>query len=139
MEPRISIVTLIVRDLAASRAFYVDSLGWPVDFESPGNIVMIAVGPQLILSLWPEALAAAEVGAVARGDGAPPFTLAHNLAAPEDVDRVVEIARTAGATVIEAPAMREWGGYSGYVADPDGFRWEIAWSPSSAPTPSLPV
>ena len=24
---------------------------------------------------------------------------------------------------------REWGGYTGYFGDPDGFRWEIAWNP----------
>ncbi len=24
---------------------------------------------------------------------------------------------------------REWGGYSGYFADPDGFRWEVAVNP----------
>jgi len=32
-------------------------------------------------------------------------------------------------TLVVAPAAREWGGYSGYVADPDGFRWEIAYNP----------
>ncbi|WP_396656658.1 hypothetical protein [Microbacterium sp.] len=25
---------------------------------------------------------------------------------------------------------RDWGGYSGYFVDPDGFRWEIAHNPS---------
>jgi len=35
----------------------------------------------------------------------------------------------AGARVVGAPVDREWGGYSGYVADPEGNRWEIAWLP----------
>lgn len=129
MEPRISFITLIVRDLDASRAFYVGGLGWPVTFEAPGAVVMIQVGPHLVLSLWSEANAADEVGAVSRGTGAPPFTLAHNVASPDDVDRVVAIARSAGAAVMADPVTREWGGYSGYFADPDGFLWEVAWNP----------
>jgi hypothetical protein len=24
---------------------------------------------------------------------------------------------------------REWGGYTGYFGDPDGYRWEIAFNP----------
>lgn len=35
----------------------------------------------------------------------------------------------AGAQVIGAPVDREWGGYFGYVADPERNRWEIAWLP----------
>ena len=27
------------------------------------------------------------------------------------------------------PVEREWGGFTGYFADPDGFRWEVAWNP----------
>ena len=37
-------------------------------------------------------------------------------------------ARAAGADVT-GPEEREWGGYTGYFADPDGVRWEIAWNP----------
>ena len=48
---------------------------------------------------------------------------------PADVDRVVAEAVAAGATVVTAPVARDWGGYSGYVADPDGYRWEIAYNP----------
>jgi uncharacterized protein len=33
MEQRISLVTLGVRDLAASRRFYVDGLGWKPAYE----------------------------------------------------------------------------------------------------------
>ncbi|WP_368854345.1 hypothetical protein [Gulbenkiania mobilis] len=38
-------------------------------------------------------------------------------------------ARAAGADPVTAAADRAWGGYSGYFADPDGFRWEVAWAP----------
>jgi len=36
--------------------------------------------------------------------------------------------RAGGRIVVDA-AEREWGGYSGYFADPDGHLWEVAWNP----------
>jgi uncharacterized protein len=32
---------------------------------------------------------------------------------------------------VKEPQPTEWGGYSGYVADPDGHLWEIAHNPYS--------
>jgi catechol 2,3-dioxygenase-like lactoylglutathione lyase family enzyme len=128
MEPRLSFVTLVVRDLEASRRFYADGLGWPVELEAD-DVVMIRVGDKVVLSLWQESAAVAELGPIVRSDGASPFTLAHNVATPADVDRVLGEAAAAGATVIAAPTSREWGGYSGYFADPDGVRWEVAYNP----------
>jgi catechol 2,3-dioxygenase-like lactoylglutathione lyase family enzyme len=128
MDPRISFVTLASRDLDATRRFYADGLGWTPELDVPGEVVMIRAGEHLILSLWDEAHFEAEVGRIGRGDGVPPFTLAHNVASPEEVDAVLDDARGAGAEVGEA-VQREWGGYTGYFADPDGFRWEIAYNP----------
>jgi len=129
VDPRLSFVTLVVRDLERSRAFYLDGLGWPAEFDVPGELLMIRMGDKLVLSLWHEDAAAEELGPIARGEGALPFTLAHNVATPADVDRVLASARQAGATIAADAAEREWGGYSGYFADPDGFRWEIAYNP----------
>jgi hypothetical protein len=42
---------------------------------------------------------------------------------------VLAAAQVAGAPMVHGAQEREWGGYSGYFADPDGFRWEIAWNP----------
>lgn len=129
MEPRISIVTLAVRDLDASRRFYLDGLGWTAVLDVPGEVVMVQVGPHLVLSLWDEAAFAAEVGPVGRGDGVPPLTLAHNVRTAAEVDEVLAAARAAGAATVTEATRREWGGYSGYFADPDGFRWEVAHNP----------
>ena len=128
MQPRLTFVTLVVRDLGASRAFYVEGLGWPTELDVPDEVVMIRVGDRLILSLWSEESARDELGAIARGDGALPFTLAHNVATETEVDEVIADARTAGASIVAEPVAREWGGYSGYFADPDGFRWEVAYN-----------
>jgi catechol 2,3-dioxygenase-like lactoylglutathione lyase family enzyme len=126
MEARLNFVTLVVADLARARRFYVDGLGWPAAF-SGDDIVMILVGPKLVLSLWTEAAARAEIGAITRG-GTLPFTLAHNVASPAEVDAALAAARAAGATTHDGE-QREWGGYSGYFVDPDGFRWEVAFNP----------
>ena len=128
MDPRLSFVTLAVRDLDAARAFYVAGLGWPAELDVAGEVVMIRVGERLILSLWDEASFELEVGPVRRGAGVPPFTLAHNVATRAEVDAVLAEARALGAQV-SGPQEREWGGYTGYFADPDGVRWEIAWNP----------
>lgn len=127
MEQRLNFVTLIVSDLAASRRFYVDGLGWSTSLEAPDEVAMIRVGDRLVLSLWAEDKAVGEIGEVQRS-GTLPFTLAYNTASPEEVDEVLAIAKAAGAEVIEA-VKREWGGYSGYFKDLDGFLWEVAHNP----------
>ncbi|MFT4265141.1 MAG: VOC family protein [Nocardioides sp.] len=128
MEQRISFLTLAVRDLAATRAFYVDGLGWTPEFEDGEEVIMIRAGERLILSLWDRAAFAEEVGAQP-GDGVPPLTIAHNVATTAEVDEILALAASIGAEV-SAGQQRVWGGYTGYFADPDGFRWEVAYNPS---------
>jgi catechol 2,3-dioxygenase-like lactoylglutathione lyase family enzyme len=129
VDQRISFVTLAVRDLDASRAFYVDGLGWAPALDVPGDVLMIQAGEHLVLSLWVEAHFEAEVGPIARGAGVAPFTLAHNVPTRDQVDAVLATARAAGADPVHAAEEREWGGYTGYFGDPDGYRWEIAFNP----------
>ncbi|MEE6272537.1 VOC family protein [Georgenia wangjunii] len=128
MDQRLSFVTLAVHDLSAARAFYVDGLGWQPAVDVPGEVLMMKVGEHVVLSLWDAEHFAAEVGPIARGPGVAPLTLSHNCATKGEVDDVLATARRAGAEATAA-AEREWGGYSGYFADPDGFRWEIAYNP----------
>ncbi len=128
MDQRISFVTLAVADLERTRAFYVDGLGWTPELLVPGEILMIRAGERLVLSLWSEAGFEAEVGPIRRGAGVVPLTLAHNVATETEVDEILALAGSLGAEV-GAAGHREWGGYSGYFADPDGFRWEIAVNP----------
>lgn len=129
MDQRISLVTLAVRDLDASRGFYLEGLGWRPELDVPGEVLMIKAGALLILSLWAEAGFEAEVGPIVRGEGVMPVTLAHNVGTRDEVDAVLATALRAGADPVQPAVDREWGGYSGYFADPDGFRWEIAFNP----------
>lgn len=136
VEPRLNFVTLVVADLDRARRFYLEGLGWNAALDVPGEVVMIHLGNKLVLSLWAETSARGEIGDVTRG-GTLPFTLAHNVGAPAEVDAVLETARAAGATVHGAE-KRDWGGYSGYFIDPDGFRWEVAHNPHPIGTMTLP-
>ena len=138
MDQRISFVTFAVRDLDATRAFYIDGLGWEAALDVPGEVLMIKVGEHVVLSLWAEAEFEAEVGPIPRGPGLAPFTLAHNVPTREEVDAVLETARRAGADPVHEGVEREWGGYTGYFGDPDGFRWEIAWNPGPIGQEVLP-
>lgn len=129
MDQRISFVTLAVADLEASRGFYVEGLGWDPELEVEGEVVMFDIGDRLVLSLWDRAAFEAEVGGrTVEGPGLLPFTLSHNVETPALVDEVLDLAAAAGAGVWAA-LDREWGGYTGYFADPDGVRWEVAWNP----------
>ena len=138
MDPRVSFITLAVPDLDAARAFYVDGLGWEAALEVEGDVLMIKVGDKLVLSLWAEAGFEGEVGPIRRGDGHVPITLAHNVPTRGEVDEVLETARRAGAPQVGEAREREWGGYTGYFADPDGFRWEVAWNPGPIGQAVLP-
>ena len=126
MEQRTSFITLAVEDVARSRKFYVDELGWKPMFEND-EVIMLPAGEHLMLSLWSIESFTAEIG-TAPASGVAPITLAHNCATEKEVDNVLALATSIGADV--SPAIRrEWGGYSGYFSDPDGFRWEIAVNP----------
>ncbi len=129
MDQRISFVTLAVHDLGASRAFYVDGLGWTAAMDVPGEVLMIQVGEHVLLSLWAEEAFEAEVGPIGRGTGVAPITLAHNVPTRADVDAVLATARAAGADLVHDAVGRDWGGCTGYFGDPDGYRWEIAFNP----------
>ena len=134
MEQQLNFIALGVRDVARARDFYVGGLGWTPRLEVPGEIIFLQVNHGLVLALWGRAQMAAELG-VAEGElqaGAAPVTLSHNVGSPAEVDAVVGQAREAGAAVVRPPRRQAWGGYSGYFADPDGFRWEVAYNPTWA-------
>ena len=138
MDQRVSFITLVVTDLEATRKFYVGGLGWEPVVDVAGEVLMFEVAEKVVLSLWVESAFVAEVGhAPARG-GVPPITLAHNLATTDGVDLVLQQAKAAGATQVGDAVEREWGGYTGYFADLDGFRWEVAYNPGEIGQSVLP-
>lgn len=127
MEQHLRVLTLGVRDVERSRGFYVDGLGWPLALHVPGEVAFVQIGHGLLLSLWAIEQMVAEAGEVSAA--APPLTLAHNVASEAEVAAFLKRAAHAGATLLKPAELREWGGVSGYFADPDGFVWEVAHNP----------
>jgi catechol 2,3-dioxygenase-like lactoylglutathione lyase family enzyme len=133
MDASMSLLTLGVRDLGVARRFYVDGLGWAPAFEVEGDVCFIKVGPGLLLGLWSRDALSAEAGGVYSGDQPAPISLAHMVPDAESVVRVLDDAVAAGATLIAPATTRDWGGVTGYFADRDGYRWEVACNPSTGP------
>ena len=128
MEQRISVVTLGVKDLARSRRFYVDGLGWKPAFENK-EIVFFQTGG-MVFALFLRDELAADFHADSREFGRSAMALGYNVRAQDEVEPLIARAAAAGATILEPAHKASWGGYSGYFADPDGFAWEVAWNPA---------
>jgi catechol 2,3-dioxygenase-like lactoylglutathione lyase family enzyme len=126
VEQRVSLITLGVRDLERSRAFY-EALGWTTGAAPADDVVFFQAGG-MVVALWDRA-ALAEDSGVEDAGGWGGMTLAHNVRSPGDVDAVAEEARSAGADIVREPAETFWGGYSAAFTDPDGHPWEIAHNP----------
>jgi hypothetical protein len=127
-EPRVSLITLGVDDLARARAFYQDGLGWKASAATQGDIVFFQAGG-LAIALYPRDLLAEDAGIPADGVGFRGITIAHNVREPGDVAELLAIAEAAGGKIVKAAQDAFWGGRSGYFADPDGHLWEVAWNP----------
>ena len=126
MKQRVSLVTLGVADVAASRGFY-EALGWRSGAALDDDIVFFQAG-SMVVSLWSRTELAKDSGVEDNG-GWGDVTLAHNVGSPAEVDAVIEEARAGGATIAREGAETFWGGYSGAFADPDGHTWEVAHNP----------
>lgn len=130
MDQRLSIITLGVRDLQKSRAFY-DSLGWKVATEFQAENIVFYNLNGFVLALYPLEKFSEETGDITEPVGSK-FTLAYNVDSKEYVDTALAEIEALGGKV--QPAIeRFWGGYSGYFQDPDGHYWEVAFNPFTLP------
>ena len=127
MEPRISLITLGVADLERATRFYEECLGLP-RLETPPSITFFELG-KTWLALWSRDSLAEDAGLSAEGSGFRGFALAHNVRSPAEVDALLARVADHGATVTRSGHPTDWGGYSGYFTDPDGFVWEVAHNP----------
>ncbi len=127
VPPRISIITLGVADLARSTAFY-ESLGWAKSKASMPTITFFDMQGS-VFGLYEWSALADDAKVAPEGSGFRGVTLAMNLATTDEVDTVFAEWIAAGAVSVVEPHTAFWGGYSSYVADPDGHLWELAHNP----------
>jgi uncharacterized glyoxalase superfamily protein PhnB len=83
----------------------------------------------VVLALYPLSAFAVEADAEPSREGWSGVTLGVNVDTGAAVDAAFASAVAAGARAVAEPQDRPWGGRSGYIADPEGNRLEIAWAP----------
>jgi catechol 2,3-dioxygenase-like lactoylglutathione lyase family enzyme len=129
LPARLSIVTLGVADLDRAIAFY-EALGWQRKSASiDGSIAWFGTADSSIgLFPWGELAHDANLPADPRTRFGG-ITLAINVETPEAVAAGLAAAVAAGGTLLKPATVADWGGTSGYFADPDGHPWEVAHNP----------
>ena len=127
---RLNILTLGVRNLPKVRAFY-EALGW--ESRSEGDEFARFQTGGATLALFSLDLLAGEANMQPSESigGFPGFTCAILVDEEAMVAEAIERVHEAGGPVLAEPVAREWGGRSGYFADPEGNVWELAWMPGA--------
>lgn len=128
MDPRITIITLGVTDIDHSVRFYQDGLGWSLSSASGGDFALFKLDTGTAMALYPRDLLA-EDARIEDNGGFGGITLAQNVSSKAKVTQALKQAVDAGGSLLKKAQKTEWGGYSGYFADPDGHPWEVAWAP----------
>src|SRR3954469_21573216 len=126
---RVNLITLGVTDLDRATSFY-SSLGWRLSSSSVAGEVSFFDLANCVLAVWGHASLAEDAHAEA---GDPPLfrgvATAINVGSEAEVDAAIGAAVDAGGRLAKGAVKADWGGYSGYFADPDGHLWEVAYNP----------
>jgi uncharacterized protein len=129
--PRLTVITLGVSDMSASIAFY-EALGFARKFRATGEAVAFFDTGGGVFGLFPWDQLALDVTLpdhprpkTFRGT-----TIAWNYRSVEEVEAVLEFAISKGASMLKPAHTTNYGGYSGYFADPDGHPWEVVVAPN---------
>jgi catechol 2,3-dioxygenase-like lactoylglutathione lyase family enzyme len=143
LAARIHVITLAVEDLDRALSCYRDGLGLQTrgivgtefagdEQSAAGAVVMVTLDDGLILSLYPRAELAKDAGVEPHRTAGSGLSIGQIVDSRDEVDRVLDLATRAGATVPAPARERPWGIYSGYFSDPDGHLWEIIHAPRAA-------
>jgi uncharacterized protein len=128
MEQRLTIITLGVSDVEQLTEFYENNFGWKKSDSSNENITFFQLNG-IHLALFQRDELARDAGVEGAGSGFKGFTMAYNTGSEQEVDDIIQSLRKKGVTILKEPQKVFWGGYSSYIADPDGNLWEIAYNP----------
>lgn len=128
--PGVSLVTLSVRDVERSRAFY-ERVGWRSSALASSSECAFFQLNNIALALYDRAAFDAEIEAPqGEGERVACVALAQNHGSPASVDEALRKFVEAGGRVVKPCGATHWGGYTAIVADPDGHMWELAWNPA---------
>jgi predicted lactoylglutathione lyase len=128
--PRMTVITLGVQDMRTSIAFY-EALGFARKARDSGDAIAFfeTGGAVLALFPWDKLAQDATLPDHPRPQAFRGSTLAWNCRSVEEVDAVLTFAVNCGASLLKPPHQTDYGGYSGYFADPDGHAWDVVVAP----------
>ena len=121
---RMNIICLGVRNMEEATRFYREGLGFQTDEKDNNPKIIFFNTSGTKLELYPIELLAKDINEdnpPKITDGFAGITLAYNVKSKEEVNKIIELARKAGAQIIKEPQDVFWGGYLGYFSDPDGY------------------
>jgi uncharacterized protein len=128
--PRLTVITLGVNDISDSIAFYA-ALGFERKYRATGEAVAFFDTGATVIGLFPREELARDT-TLPEQPGLAAFrgiTLAWNCRTTEEVDAVLKFAISKGASLLKPARRTDYGGYSGYFVDPDGYPWEVVVAP----------
>lgn len=130
---RINLITLGVRDMAKSLAFF-RAIGFQTQTTETNPAIVFFNNEGSKLELFPLVELAKDINAEQPPEISPGgfsgMTIACNMRSRAEVDATLQKAVAAGATIAKQPQQLSWGGYGGYFIDLDGYYWEIAYGPN---------
>jgi catechol 2,3-dioxygenase-like lactoylglutathione lyase family enzyme len=128
---RFTMVTLGVSNMRASIVFY-EALGFARKFKVTGEAVAFfeTGGTAIGLFPWDQLAQDATLPEHPRPQTFRGITLAWNCNSPEEVEEVLDFAVSKGARLLKPAHKTDYGGYSGYFADPDSHLWEVVVAPN---------
>ncbi len=127
MKQSLQFITLGVKDLEKMKKFYNEKFGWKPK-KDDGGIVFYKMNG-FILSLFPEEELAKDAGVSPENSGFAGFSLAVNFNSEKEVDEAFAEMSAGNVKIVKKPQKVFWGGYSGYVEDPEHHLWELAYNP----------
>jgi uncharacterized protein len=128
VNQRLHIITLGVYDFKTSVEFYTKTLGWKPSSASNDNIAFFQAGG-VALAIYPREKLAEDAVIAPEGSGFSGITVAYNARSESEVDEIIADLKAKGVKIVKDPQKVFWGGYSSYFADPDDYRWEVAYNP----------
>jgi len=131
MNAHVSAILLGVKDMAASKRFYVEGMGWEVENDYGISVFFVSHGGSLVGFYGRDGLAA-NAGVSPEGSGFSGVCLNYVVRSEARVDQIIDRAKKAGARITKPAGKEKWGGYGGAFADLDGYIWQIGYSAQGA-------
>lgn len=126
MSLELTTIMIGVGDLARAKAFYGEGLGCTIQQDYPHFASFDLGDGSSSLAIYEWEAVAQDAGVPSEGSGFRGVSLHYIVDTSEKVDQVMSDAVAAGGKVVKDPAVAQWGGYSGYFSDPDGYLWKVA-------------